>query len=171
MSADGDWDEARLIADVEAGPQGPAIAAFFDFDGTLIDGYSLGAFARHHLRSGHVTPVDIGRMLLVGLRGVTTEEDFEEFFVLGMRSWAGRSEDDLTQLGERLWGQGIAGSLYPEAWRLVEAHRRLAAGNSIDRLPHGWVVGSWVQSGAERGHRLGAGEGGVRKRSGRAGRR
>ena len=76
MSAE--WDESRLIADVEAGPQGPEIGAFFDFDGTLIDGYSLGAFARHHLRSGHVTPVDIGRMLLVGLRGVTTEEDFED---------------------------------------------------------------------------------------------
>lgn len=129
MSADAEWDEARLIADVEAGPQGPEIAAFFDFDGTLIDGYSLGAFARHHLRSGHVTPVDIGRMLLVGLRGVTTEEDFEEFFVLGMRSWAGRSEDELTQLGERLWSQGIAGSLYPEAWRLVEAHR--SAGHTV----------------------------------------
>ncbi len=129
MSADGEWDEARLIADVEAGPRGPGIAAFFDFDGTLIDGYSLGAFARHHLRSGHVTPADIGRMLLIGLRGVTTEEDFERFFVLGMRSWAGRSEDELVELGERLWSEGIAGSLYPEAWRLVEAHRR--AGHTV----------------------------------------
>ena len=46
------WDAARLIADVDAGPEGPEIGAFFDFDGTLIDGYSLGAFARHHLRAG-----------------------------------------------------------------------------------------------------------------------
>ena len=129
LSPDGEWDEARLIADVEAGPRGPEIAAFFDFDGTLIDGYSLGAFARHHLRSGHVTPADIGRMLLIGLRGVTTEDDFEQFFVLGMRSWAGRSEDELAELGERLWSQGVAGSLYPEAWRLVEAHRR--AGHTV----------------------------------------
>lgn len=128
------WDEAGLVADVAAGPQGPHIGAFFDFDGTLIDGYSLGAFARHHLRSLQVTPADIGRMLLIGLRGMrneqgTTEEDFEEFFVLGMRSWAGRSEDELSELGERLFVQGIAGSLYPEAWRLVEAHRR--AGHTI----------------------------------------
>jgi HAD superfamily hydrolase (TIGR01490 family) len=128
MSAS-EWDEAQLIAEVETGPQGPEIAAFFDFDGTLIDGYSLGAFARHHLRSGQVTPADIGRMLLIGMRGVTTEEDFENFFVLGMRSWAGRSEDELVELGERLWSQGIAGSLYPEAWRLVEAHRR--AGHTV----------------------------------------
>jgi HAD superfamily hydrolase (TIGR01490 family) len=123
------WDEAQLVAAVEAGPQGPDIGAFFDFDGTLIDGYSLGTFARHHLRSGDVTPGDVGRMLLIGMRGVTTEEDFERFFVLGMRSWAGRSEDELLELGERLFVQGIAGSLFPEAWRLVEAHRR--AGHTV----------------------------------------
>lgn len=123
------WTEEQLIAAVEAGPQGPHIGAFFDFDGTLIDGYSLGAFARHHLRSLHVTPADLGRMLLIGMRGVTTEADFEEFFLLGMRSWTGRTEDELSELGERLFVQGIAGSLYPEAWRLVEAHRR--AGHTV----------------------------------------
>lgn len=126
---DGLWTEDDLIADVESGPQGPRIGAFFDFDGTLIDGYSLGVFARHHLRSMHVTPGDLGRMLLIGWRGVTSEEDFEEFFLLGMRSWTGRSEDELAELGERLFVQGIAASLYPEAWRLVEAHRR--AGHTV----------------------------------------
>jgi HAD superfamily hydrolase (TIGR01490 family) len=105
------------------------VGAFFDFDGTLIDGYSLSAFARHHLRSLQVSPADLGRMLLTGLRGVTTEEDFERFTILGMRAWAGRSEDELAELGERLFVQAIAGSLYPEAWRLVEAHRR--AGHTV----------------------------------------
>ncbi|MGE5288300.1 MAG: HAD-IB family hydrolase [Micromonosporaceae bacterium] len=118
------WSEEDLIADVEAGPQGPHVGSFFDFDGTLIDGYSLSAFARHHLRSLQIAPADLGRMLLTGLRGVTTEEDFERFTLLGMRAWAGRSEDELAELGERLFVQGISGSLYPEAWRLVEAHRR-----------------------------------------------
>lgn len=123
------WDADRLVEDVEASPPGPGIGAFFDFDGTLIDGYSLRAFARHHLRAGDVTPLEAGRMLLLGLRGVHTEDDFEAFFVLGMRAWAGRSEDELTELGERLWVQGIAGALYPEAWRLVAAHRR--AGHTV----------------------------------------
>ena len=40
------------------GRAGPQVGAFFDFDGTLIDGYSLSAFARHHLRS---LQVDAGR--------------------------------------------------------------------------------------------------------------
>jgi HAD superfamily hydrolase (TIGR01490 family) len=123
------WSEADLIADVEAGPQGPSVGAFFDFDGTLIDGYSLSAFARYYLRSMQVAPADLGRMLLTGLRGVTTEEDFERLTVLSMRVWAGRSEDELAELGERLFVQGISASLYPEAWRLVEAHRR--AGHTV----------------------------------------
>src|SRR5499427_8899936 len=117
----GQWSEEQLIADVEAGPRGRQVGAFFDFDGTLIDGYSLSAFARHHLRSLDVTPADLGRMLLTGIRGVTSEEDFEQFTMLSMRTWAGRSEDELAELGERLFVQGISGSLYPEGWRLVEA--------------------------------------------------
>ncbi|HEV2373205.1 MAG TPA: HAD-IB family hydrolase [Streptosporangiaceae bacterium] len=118
------WSEEQLIADVEGGPQGPQTGAFLDFDGTLIDGYSLSVFARHHLRSLEVAPADLGRMLLTGIRGVTSEEDFEQFTDLSMHVWAGRSEDELAELGERLFVQGIAGSLYPEGWRLVEAHQR-----------------------------------------------
>jgi HAD superfamily hydrolase (TIGR01490 family) len=125
----GPWSERDLIGAVEAGPKGAHIGAFFDFDGTLIDGYSLSAFARHHLRSLQVTPADLGRMLLTGIRGVTTEEDFEQFTVLSMHTWAGRSEDELAELGERLFVQGISGALYPEAWRLVEAHQR--AGHTV----------------------------------------
>ena len=68
-------------------------------------------------------------MLLTGIRGVTSEEDFEQFTELSMHTWAGRSEDELAELGERLFVQGISGSLYPEAWRLVEAHQR--AGHTI----------------------------------------
>ncbi len=119
----------ELLAEVENGPTGPQVAAFFDFDGTLIDGYSINAFARHHLRSMQLNPLDAGRMLLLGLRGVHSEHDFGEFFQLGLRAWAGRSADELTELGERLFVQGIAGSLYPEAWRLVAAHRK--AGHTV----------------------------------------
>src|SRR5215510_2909012 len=123
------WSEEQLLADVESGPSGPRVGAFLDFDGTLIDGYSLSAFARYYLRSGQVTPADLGQLLLTGLRGVTTEEDFERLTTASMHVWAGRSEDELSELGERLFVQAISGSLYPEGWRLVAAHRR--AGHTV----------------------------------------
>src|SRR6516165_9130632 len=129
QSVTGPWSEEQLIADVEAAPTGPQVGAFFDFDGTLIDGYSLAAFARYHLRSMQIAPADLGQLLLTGIQGVTSEEDFERFTVLSMQAWAGRSEDELAELGERLFVQAISGSLYPEGWRLVEAHRR--AGHTV----------------------------------------
>ncbi|MEZ5095924.1 MAG: hypothetical protein R2731_07250 [Nocardioides sp.] len=41
-----------LIADIQAGPQGPEVGAFFDFDGTLIDGYSATLYFRDRLMRG-----------------------------------------------------------------------------------------------------------------------
>ena len=38
-----------LVAEIEASPDGPQIGAFFDFDGTLIDGYSAVAYFRDRL--------------------------------------------------------------------------------------------------------------------------
>lgn len=39
-----------LLADIETAPPGPRTGAFFDFDGTLIDGYSAAAFYEDRLR-------------------------------------------------------------------------------------------------------------------------
>jgi putative phosphoserine phosphatase/1-acylglycerol-3-phosphate O-acyltransferase len=43
--------EGRL-AEVQSAPRGRRIAAFFDFDGTLIDGYSALAMMQHRFRRG-----------------------------------------------------------------------------------------------------------------------
>jgi len=40
-----------LLEEIRTGPSGPQIAAFFDFDGTLIDGYSAAALYSHRLRN------------------------------------------------------------------------------------------------------------------------
>jgi putative phosphoserine phosphatase / 1-acylglycerol-3-phosphate O-acyltransferase len=116
---------AEAVSDVLAGPSGPAVGAFFDFDGTVIDGYSARDFYRYRLRRFDIGPIEAAQTLLLGLRGVTTEEDFERFVAHGFAAWAGRSEDELTELGERLFAQHIAARLYPEAWQLIRAHERM----------------------------------------------
>ena len=50
---DGAHPSAQLpgpSAQVEAGPQGPAVGAFFDLDGTLVAGYTAAAQTRDRLR-------------------------------------------------------------------------------------------------------------------------
>jgi putative phosphoserine phosphatase/1-acylglycerol-3-phosphate O-acyltransferase len=39
-----------LLEEIERAPTGPQIGAFFDFDGTLIAGYSAGAWYGERLR-------------------------------------------------------------------------------------------------------------------------
>jgi len=56
--------------------------------------------------------------------GTLTEEEFEELLRGGIAGWAGRSVEDITELGERLFRQSVAGSLSHEMWGLVKAHQR-----------------------------------------------
>jgi HAD superfamily hydrolase (TIGR01490 family) len=112
-----------LTGAILRGPAGAEIGAFFDFDGTLIHGYSASVYYRDRLRRFDVSPVEAARTLRLGLRGLTDEDSFERFMTVALQAFAGRSEDEMDELGERLFVQSIAGAIYPEAWSLVQAHR------------------------------------------------
>jgi putative phosphoserine phosphatase/1-acylglycerol-3-phosphate O-acyltransferase len=109
---------------IRTGPGGPGVAAFFDFDGTLIDGYSATTLYSHRLRNFEIGPDEAVRTVLASLRGDASEEQFAALAERSVRGWAGRVEDDLVELGERLFVQGIAAALFHDAWRLVKAHQR-----------------------------------------------
>lgn len=115
---------AEVITGIHSAPQGPGVAAFFDFDGTVMDGFSARAFYRERLLHFEIGPVEAAQTLLAGLRGLTSEEDFERFVAISFAAWEGRSEDELTELGERLFVQQIASRLFPEIWELVAAHQQ-----------------------------------------------
>ena len=113
-----------LLEEIRTGPSGPRIAAFFDFDGTLIDGYSAAALYSHRLRNFEIGPAEAAHTVLATLRGPLSEDEFAKLVERGIRGWAGRVDDDMVELGERLFTQGIAGALFHDAWRLVKAHQR-----------------------------------------------
>ena len=113
------------LAEIRNGPAGPGIGAFFDYDGTIIAGYSAMAFYQHRLRNFEIGPEEATRTMWTALqRKALTEDEFVSLAEIGMRSWAGRTEEDLLELGQRLFVQGIARSLFHDAWRLVKAHQR-----------------------------------------------
>ena len=116
--------ELELTAEVEAAPSGPKIGAFFDFDGTLISGYSARAFIEDRLRRRQVPPLEVlrgvGAALDMALRG----GDVTGLMRITARSSKGQPEEELIALGQRLWRGRIAGMAYPEARALVQAHQR-----------------------------------------------
>ncbi|MGH3432941.1 MAG: hypothetical protein ACRDQB_08915, partial [Thermocrispum sp.] len=57
----------ELLERIRKGPKGPHIGAIFDFDGTLIDGYSATALYAHRLRNFEVGPNEAIRTVRASL--------------------------------------------------------------------------------------------------------
>jgi putative phosphoserine phosphatase / 1-acylglycerol-3-phosphate O-acyltransferase len=66
------------IAAIEAGPKGPNIGAFFDFDGTLIDGYSVVAFFADRLRHGEMSLGEAAGIVRMAWQGDMDEDEFTD---------------------------------------------------------------------------------------------
>ncbi|HEV7687186.1 MAG TPA: HAD-IB family hydrolase [Acidimicrobiia bacterium] len=115
---------SALLAEIEAGPEGPEIGVFFDFDGTLIAGYSAEAFVLDAIRRRKVDPQTMVRSLLAGLDMHLRGSDVTALMEIAAEAGKGRREEALIELGQRLFRERLAGTVYPEARALVKAHQR-----------------------------------------------
>jgi putative phosphoserine phosphatase/1-acylglycerol-3-phosphate O-acyltransferase len=119
----------ELLDRIAEAPPGPATGAFFDFDGTLIDGYSAVAVYRDRLRRLDVGPEEFARMLLAIADMQVRGSDVGALMRSALQGLAGRTDADMEAFGERIFRDGIAGMVYPGARDLVRAHRR--AGHTL----------------------------------------
>jgi putative phosphoserine phosphatase/1-acylglycerol-3-phosphate O-acyltransferase len=119
----------EVLARIEASPQSSRVAAVFDFDGTVISGYSASNWYRHRLMHGELGPRELIRTAAAAVAGVHTAEEYERLLVQSVRTWAGRDEAELEALGASLVANEIGGQLHAEAWQLINAHR--ARGHQI----------------------------------------
>lgn len=118
-----------LLDAIEDAPEGPEVCAIFDFDGTIISGYSATAFIREQLRRGDLSARDflelasamasfgLGNLGFSGMMAVTTQ------FLRGI------AESSYVELGENLFEEQIARLIYPESRELIEAHQ--AKGHTV----------------------------------------
>jgi putative phosphoserine phosphatase/1-acylglycerol-3-phosphate O-acyltransferase len=113
------------IAAIMAAPKGPKIGAFFDFDGTLIDGYSAAAYFADRVRSGEANWQEIVETLRLLGKGDLSDAEFGEIIGKGIAEWAGKTEAEMLELWQRLFRKKIANNQFPEAWHLVRAHQRM----------------------------------------------
>jgi len=117
-------DINALVEDIEASPEGPHIGAFFDFDGTLIDGYSAVMYFRERLKS---RDVGLGELLRTAVESVNVERrghDVTELMNIGLAALEGWSVEEIEDFGDRLFRTRVAGMVFPEARVLLDAHRR-----------------------------------------------
>jgi putative phosphoserine phosphatase / 1-acylglycerol-3-phosphate O-acyltransferase len=113
-----------LATDILNGLGGPEIAAFFDFDGTLIDGYSAAAFLKDRARHGDLSLSEAARLLRTGLDARAGRADFNHFMRVGVQAFRGHDARSLTRVGEQLLRGTLGGLLFPEMLEIIAAHRR-----------------------------------------------
>ncbi|PID97240.1 MAG: HAD-IB family hydrolase [Actinomycetales bacterium] len=119
-------EQLRRIAE---GPQGPEIGVFFDLDGTLVSGYTASAFFAEGVRTREVGLRDAAKTLAAAVDGTKLGGSPTKASELAFAALAGRQEDSLVDLGERLFLHEIAQTIRPQARQLVRAHRQ--AGHTI----------------------------------------
>lgn len=113
------------LAQVRAAGRGPRVAALFDFDGTIIAGYSATGVLQEKLVRGQMSAAEI-----VGTAAAMTQYwrgrlGFSGLMTAGAKFMQGVREESFAQLGEDLYLKRIAGRIYPETRAIIRAHQAM----------------------------------------------
>ncbi len=109
---------------VEMAPNGPAVGALFDFDGTLISGFSVFSFIKEQIRQAHLSPRELTELMAAISSYAVGRLGFSGLMGAAAQMLRGVSEDAYAEFGEQVYEKHLARKIYPEARALVEAHLR-----------------------------------------------
>ncbi|MGB7981237.1 MAG: HAD-IB family hydrolase [Candidatus Nanopelagicales bacterium] len=118
--ADIEW----LVEQIDRAPEGPEVGAFFDFDGTLIAGYSAAAFLTYRLKRREISTGELVRTIRESINMERRGHDVTELMNVGVQGQAGRAADEVETWARTIFGRKIAEMIYPDSWTLIEAHLR-----------------------------------------------
>jgi putative phosphoserine phosphatase/1-acylglycerol-3-phosphate O-acyltransferase len=119
----------KLLKAIEDSPKGPGIAAIFDYDGTLIAGFSAPAFIREQLRRGVLKPRELLQLMNAMASFGLGKTGFSAMMLVNAQFMRGSSEESYVEMGEKLYREQTARLIYPESRTLVEAHQ--ARGHTV----------------------------------------
>jgi len=105
-------------------PAASRIAAFFDYDGTIIAGYSILAFLKERVRRRELGAADVLRTAVLAAQSAIGQVDSRELISRGIHEWNGRRLADLEGLGVQLYERELRDAIFPEIRELVNQHRR-----------------------------------------------
>ena len=111
-------------AEVDAGPEGPSVGAFFDLDGTLVAGYTAAAQTRDRVRRRDLRAVEFLTIVQLAVQFRLGRRTFETLIEGSARTVKGRPAREVDEMGDRIFEQSVANLIYPEMRELVRAHQR-----------------------------------------------
>ncbi len=117
------------LQDVLDAPEGPHIGALFDFDGTIIAGYSATAILWEKIKRREMTAEELIETANVMVQYSTGGMGFSGLMSGAAKFMKGVTEESYFEFGEELYEKHIARKVYPEARDLIEAHH--AKGHTV----------------------------------------
>jgi HAD superfamily hydrolase (TIGR01490 family) len=111
------------VAEIGTGPGGPAVGAFFDLDGTLVDGFTATAHAGDRIRRRQAGIGEVLGVMEASVRYRLGRMQFERLIVRAAGYLRGESLAELDELGERLFVARVAAWVYPHMREVVRAHQ------------------------------------------------
>lgn len=123
MTADA-ADRVDPVAQIEESPPGPEVGAFFDLDGTLVDGFTATAHAGDRIRRRQASIGEVLGVIEASMRYRLRRMHFERLLVRAAGYLRGESLEELDEVGERLFGERVQSRVYPAMRQVVAAHQR-----------------------------------------------
>ena len=117
-------DPPDRVAQIAASPPGPEVGAFFDLDGTLVDGFTATAHAGDRIRRRQATLGEVLGVIEASMRYRLRRMHFERLLVRAAGYLHGEYLEDLDKVGNRLFGERVQARVYPAMRQVVAAHQR-----------------------------------------------
>jgi putative phosphoserine phosphatase/1-acylglycerol-3-phosphate O-acyltransferase len=114
---------------IDALPNGAQIGAFFDFDGTVIDGFSSFTFLKEQLLKGYISPAQFVDLVAGFVNYSSGLIGFASLMEIGPRILKGVDESSYIDFSNRICAKQITPTIYPEAKALINAHK--AKGHTV----------------------------------------
>jgi HAD superfamily hydrolase (TIGR01490 family) len=112
------------IAEIAASAPGPQIGAFFDLDGTLVDGFTATAHASDRIRRRQARIGEITGVIEASMRYRFGRMRFEHLMTRAAGYLRGESLAELDELGERLFVDRVSSRVFPYMNEVVRAHQQ-----------------------------------------------
>lgn len=122
-------DNESILQDILDAPDGPEIGALFDFDGTIINGYSAAALYKDKIKKREISVGDFVQSLGVMSKYSRGKIGFSGMMAESVKAMKGIKEDDYIEYGEELYKNYIGRKVYTEARELIAAHQ--AKGHTV----------------------------------------
>jgi HAD superfamily hydrolase (TIGR01490 family) len=114
----------NTVAAIEVSPPGPQIGAFFDLDGTLVDGFTATAHAGDRIRRRQARIGEVTGVIEAAMRYKFGRVNFEKLLARAAGYLRGESLVELDAVGARIFGERVRTRVFPAMHELVLAHRR-----------------------------------------------